>query len=589
MTDNKRDIDPADKGHAETDPPTQPDAGQPTDSGYSPPPDVESTKSNLYRFPRRFVLLACVAALIVIYVAQWFAPQFDHQSANMVSLVAFLLFVLCVLWVSQKWFAARGQRWVVPVTTLGIIGCATACFRFDGFSGEMFPQYSWRFTPQRMELKEVSDGVGSGAVGADTIATDDSVAVAAADSSQFLGPNRTGVIAERLFSVPSDDADATELWNQGIGEGWSGFSVVGDRAVTMEQRDEMECVTCYRLADGELLWIDQHEARHQNPLGGIGPRSTPTIVDGKVYANGATGYLRCLDLQSGDLLWATDLKELAGWDQMQFDAAAPWGHASSPLVIKSLQLCVIGFGGPVDQSAVDDDGISPTDKGLIALDMNTGEERWRGGHDQFSYASPMLMKAIDQIVIVNEKTVSGHQPATGKQLWSFPWPGQTNGGANCASAMSVDDDQFIVGKGYGGGSALLKVNKPKSEWEVTEVWSSTRVLKTKFNHTCIVGDVGYALSNGSLQAVRISTGDPLWTQPRRSRSGQGQVILAGDVLVVQNETGDVMFVAADETEYRELGQLSPLSSKTWNIPTIAGRHLVVRNDRQAVCYLLPAK
>ena len=30
-----------------------------------------------------------------------------------------------------------------------------------------------------------------------------------------------------------------------------------------------------------------------------------------------------------------------------------------------------------------------------------------------------------------------------------------------------------------------------------------------------------------------------------------------------------------------------MKSKTWNYPTLAGRWLLVRNDREAVCYELP--
>ena len=601
-----------------------------TSSGASPSGDDESTRStdsvqaayatgsdtgttlvsdqpNGYRFPTRRVVLVGVFALILGGVAQWFAPDLDYQNANFVCLAAILIFLLHTLWAFQRSASARGNRLIVPGTLAVVIGLLVGCFRFDGFSGEMFPQYSWRFTPARMELKEVS-ATEANSASAQTVAAEDGSldssteessaitpsavdvkAVAAIDSPQFLGRNRNGVQSERLFAVPANPNEAVELWNQGIGEGWSGFTVVGDRVFTMEQRDELECVTCYRLSDGELLWIDKYEARHQHALGGIGPRATPSYFDGKVYANGATGYLRRLDSKSGKLIWAQDLKELSGWSLEQFDAVAFWGHACSPLIIESLGICVMTLGGPVDEAAADENGITATDKALIALDLETGKERWRAGHDQFSYASPILMKSINQIVSVNEKTLSGHVPETGKQLWSYPWPGATNAAANCASAMIAGDDQFIIGKGYGGGSALIKITQTGGKWDADAVWASSRVLKTKFNHTCILGDVGFGLNNGALQAARISTGESLWNQPRRSRSGQGQVILIDDVLVVQSEYGDVVFVDADETEYRELGRLSPLSSKTWNVPTIAGRHLVVRNDRQAVCYLLPAK
>ncbi|NNE01262.1 MAG: PQQ-binding-like beta-propeller repeat protein, partial [Pirellulaceae bacterium] len=554
---------------------------------YAPsgqPGIVRATKP----FPVLSALIGVSIGAAVMVMAQWFAPTFDHQNANMISIAAGILTLLYLVVLAHRSVASHGYRWRVPGVVVAAICSFLLLVRMDGFSGEMVPQLKWRFgSGVRPELKEIPTSGPTGVAVADDI----DAKQAAADWPQFLGVNRTGVINERLFAVPNGIDDARVLWDQGIGEGWSSFAVVNDRAVTLEQRDDQECVTCYRLIDGELLWIVEHEARHENPMGGIGPRSTPTIAESRVYTNGATGLLQCIDVQSGDVIWSVDLLELADWNQLESEAAAPWGRATSPLLIESLGLCVVGFGSPVQASSVGADGMTDTLKSLIALDARTGEVKWKAGRDQFSYASPILMKLAgrDQIVSVNEKTVSGHEPETGEQLWSFSWPGATNAGATCSMAIPAGDDSLIVGKGYGGGSRMMKIVQRDGKMIAEEVWSSSRILKTKFNHALVQGDVAYGISNGSLQAARISTAQPLWTQPRRSRFGQGQVILVDDVLVAQSEDGDVVFVSADETEYRELGRLPALQSKTWNIPTIAGRHLLVRNDRRAICYLLEAK
>ena len=519
-----------------------------------------------------------------------------------------MLFVFFVLLVLNRYANKLGRRLLVPALTILTLGISVLLFRFDGFNGEMLPQVKWRFGSQQQGQWQATP-VATPATSEDVQQTPASFALA--NSTQFLGSNRNGLVNERLFEVPSSDSEVDVLWDIPVGEGWSSFSVVRDRAVTLEQRDEMECVTCYRLGDGQLMWIDEHKARHQNPLGGIGPRSTATIVDGRIYAMGAMGFLRVMDLQTGDRIWTGDLLAEAGWTALQFSSAAPWGQSQSPLVIESLGLVVVGFGGPVDPSQVDDEGMTDTSKSLIAFDWKTGDVKWKTGRDQFSYASPMLLTldGKQQIVSVNEKTISGHEPASGEVLWTFAWPGQTNGGANCASAIAVDASRFLVGKGYGGGSALVQVTQTTSDsgrqnavdqatvdsasvdwrWSASDTWTSSRVLKTKFNHTCVDGDVGFAISNGTLQAADLKQADVLWNQSRRDRFGQGQLMLVDDVLVAQSEPGDVVFVAADPSGYKELGRLDALDSKTWNIPTIAGRHLIVRNDRQAICYLLPAK
>ncbi len=539
-----------------------------------------------FPFRRLFILGSIVATLI--FLVQWFAPQFDYQNANLLTMVLSLALVIYLLVLLQRFATARGKRLLVPGAVLAAVGAAFALFQFEGFNGEMLPQVSWRFSsPENGRLQETP--LASDQAASESGSADNPESTALQNSHQFLGPNRTGVIDQREFRVPSSAADTKVLWDQPIGEGWASFAVWQDRAVTLEQREESECVTCYRLSDGQLLWIDQHEARHENPLGGIGPRTTPAIIDGRVYAMGAMGFLRVLDVTTGERIWTKDMLAQSGWTPLEFAAAAPWGNAQSPLVIESLGMVVVGMGGPVDESSADANGMTDTPKSLIAFDWKTGEVQWKAGRDQFSYASPMLfsLDGQEQIVSVNEKTVTGHLAKTGDQLWSFSWPGSTNAGANCASAIRSSPNRFVVGKGYGGGSAMAEVTKDENgDWNAETMWSSSRVLKTKFNHTCVRGETGYAISNGTLQAANLQDGTSLWNQPRRERFGQGQVVLVEDTLVCQSESGDVAFVAAQPDQYKELGRLNALQSKTWNIPTVAGRHLIVRNDRRAVCFLL---
>ena len=573
----------------------------------------EPSSGGTGRTPRSFpfsrVLIVFLVTAGIIAILQALAPSFDHQIANMVSIVCGILAFLYAAFEFHRTSASRGAPLLAPLVVVAVIGSFFALFRVDGFSGEMMPNLKLRFAPDdRPEWKEVAvsidansdsekvDEAGEANENFDSGELDSSdqslVMSNEIDFPQFLGPNRNGVLPKRFFSVPTDALPAKKLWEQGIGQGWASFAVASGRAVTLEQRDDQECVTCYRIADGELLWIHQREAFHHHALGGAGPRSTPTIHNGRVYAMGATGFLRCIDLLSGEMVWTKDFLQLAGWNQLEFEAAVAWGHSSSPLIVPSIGACVLSFGGPVDQNASDDEGMTDKPKSLIALDLDSGEEIWRAGRDQISYASPMLMNlaGLDQIVSVNEKTVTGHHVTDGQTLWSFPWPGASNGGASCSSAMYAGRDQILLGKGYGGGSALLKIaSKTPSGMTATDSWVSGRTLRTKFNHSCIAGDVAYAIDNGSLQAAEVSTGEKLWTQPRRSRLGQGQVLLVEDTLVCQAEFGDVVFVDANPDEYRELARLPALESKTWNIPTVYGRVLMVRNDRRAICFELPER
>ena len=526
----------------------------------------------------RLACIVLVGAVTIAAIAQYFSPQFDHQNANLIGAACIGLAIVYLLFSLYRRDRFLGHPSRVPIMSAVGLVAFFVCFRFEGFSGEMFPLFRWRLSsPVERELQSVEKSIIETPVNAEVDPTQYEHDI---DSPQFLGPNRNGVYSRRQFAVPGSISDVEVQWDIGIGAGWSSFAVSAGLAFTLEQRDDQECLTCYRLSDGELMWIRTHEGLHQDLLGGIGPRSTPTINGDFVYATTATGFVWCVQRNTGDVVWTKELFELAGWDQVTFEAAAPWGYSCSPLIVDDI--CVLTLGGPID---------STQSASLIAFDKHSGELIWKAGEDQLSYASPMMMtiESQPQIVSVNEKSVSAHAIQSGEVLWTFDWPGSSNTGANCAAAVAVGSDQVLVGKGYGGGSALVKISQQDSNWITSDQWRSMRVLKTKFNHTCVAGNIGYGISNGAVQSVNLDDATANWTQPRRSRAAQGQMVLVEDTLVVQDESGDVVFVEASVNGYNELFRMTALDSKTWNIPTVAGRYLLVRNDRQAICFQLPQR
>lgn len=554
-----------------------------SNSGGEQPSNVAELSSPSARGRNRLrrALVGLVVGAALIWLAQSFVAGTDHQNGNLLS---FGIGLVTLIWIAIQLhlWACQYRRWyVVPGVVVVLIASLVGLFRVDGFSGEMLPQIKYRFAEQPPEMRFLTSADAQESDSEAPTAIEQVELSENQDSLGFLGTDRTAVIGQRQFAIPTDPSQARMLWNQGVGEGWSSFAVSGDRAVTLEQREESECVTCYRLSDGQLLWIETHQAYHYHPLGGAGPRTTPTIVGDYVYAQGATGRVWCIDLQTGAVKWTVDLLEMAGWTQKASEVAISWGRSGSPLIVDGL--CVVPYGGP--------DANKSTGRSLVAFDAETGEVRWTAGEDQISYASPGLLTLAGQrqIVSVNEQTITGHTIEDGKILWSFEWFGQTNAGANCAMVVPAGDDRFLIGKGYGGGSALVKVTRDEDAWTADAEWTSSQVLKTKFTHASVKDGMAYAIGNGALEAVTVDGAEQRWRQPRRDRLGQGQILLVEDTIVAQNESGEVALIAADPQEYRELLRLPAMDSKTWNVPTVAGRYLLVRNDRQAICFLLPER
>jgi outer membrane protein assembly factor BamB len=377
-----------------------------------------------------------------------------------------------------------------------------------------------------------------------------------------------------------------EIWRKEIGAGWSGFSIVGNYAVTQEQRGDEEIVSCYRLDNGEVVWTHSDEARFdpadfQGGLGGIGPRATPTIHDGKVITQGATGIGNCLDARTGEVIWSHDTAEETGADVIT------WGKSGSPLVIDDL--VIVNIGAPNDEAARED-----YDSSLVAYDLTTGDVRWQAGNRQASYSSPVvtMLAGERQIVMVNEKFVTSHRVDDGKILWEHPWRDEADSNATTTQPIPLADDRLFLSKGYGVGSSLLDVTKDADgEYSIEPLWDPPikRVMKTKFSNTVVRDGYVYGLDDALLSCVKLENGKVEWKKRREPAFGHGQIMLVGDAIVVLSESGELTLVEATPDEYRELGTIQALESEdaTWNTPAFSPPYLLIRNSREAACYELP--
>lgn len=528
---------------------------------------------------RLWPALVVLAATSLLLAAIWLpadAPRGMRVVPTMiVGGIALLLLVGWFLCLSRlPPFARKVGLGVLVVTGIVVAGLV----RIDGWDGDMFPLLAWRWTPTAEERFRQSRAARPAADAAEEtnadVAEGESAAAEAADSDfpQFLGPRRLGVVEGIVLETDWEAHPPRELWRQPIGLGWSGFAVVGRRAVTQEQRDTQEVVVCYDLETGAELWVHAEEARFREALGGDGPRATPTIHNGLVYTQGATGLLTCLDLATGERRWSTNILADNGSSNIS------WGMSASPLVAGRSIVVSPGVNG----------GGKPGTS-LAAYDLQTGAPVWAAGEGKAAYASPQLTGDGRTILMFNGPGLTAHDAVDGRVLWSHPWTNLQQ--INCAQPLVLSDYgydggnaagmQVLVSSGYGQGTALLEVE----DGGVREVWTTTR-LKAKFSNMVVHGGFVYGLDEGLLICLDLADGAPLW---KGSRYGHGQLLLVGDVLLIQSEPGDVVLVEASPDDEVELARYPALSDKTWNNPTLTGRRLLLRNDREAVCLELPVK
>jgi outer membrane protein assembly factor BamB len=379
---------------------------------------------------------------------------------------------------------------------------------------------------------------------------------------QFLGPERSGMLAGTRLVQDWERSPPKLVWRQPIGLGWSAFAVSGRHAITQEQRREDELIVCYELGTGRALWAHTNRVRFSEPLGGDGPRATPTIQKGRVYAMGASGILDCLEEITGQLVWSRDV---LGENHL---SNLTWGKSCSPLLAGEL---VVVTGG------------RQREKTLLAYEAATGKPVWQTGHDEASYCSPLLasLSGQEQILIVNAHSVTGHDPHSGQVVWEYPWPDTS---AKATQPMVIDSNRVFVAAGYGVGCVMLKVERATGgTGSATAVWKN-RNLKPKFTNLVRRGNCVYGLDDGILACVDLTEGNRQW---KEGRYGHGQILLVDDLLLIQAESGEVALVEISPEKPRERARFRALPGKTWNNPVMLHELLLVRNDQEAACYRLP--
>jgi outer membrane protein assembly factor BamB len=79
------------------------------------------------------------------------------------------------------------------------------------------------------------------------------------------------------------------------------------------------------------------------------------------------------------------------------------------------------------------------------------------------------------------------------------------------------------------------------------------------------------------------TGELKW---KGGRYGFGQLLLAGDSLIVLTEAGELALVRATPESFQEVAKFQAIEGKTWNIPAIDNGLLLVRNAAEMACFRL---
>ncbi|OGV72903.1 MAG: hypothetical protein A3K19_15110 [Lentisphaerae bacterium RIFOXYB12_FULL_65_16] len=370
----------------------------------------------------------------------------------------------------------------------------------------------------------------------------------APDWSGWRGPNGTGVTADSNWSPAKLNGKAEVVWRANVGDGYSAISVSGKNVFTMGNRDGNDVVCCLSGGSGEEVWTHSYPCA---PGSYPGPRATPVIDDGRVYAFSREGQLFCLEVDTGKVVWqkhcARDLK-----------AGAPqWGFASSPVIAGELVLVNAGDHG-------------------AAFNRKTGSVVWASDGGIGNYSSAVLFSPGDknQVAFFGKTDIQAMDLATGKKLWSFPW--QTSYDVMAADPI-VSGNRMFISSGYKKGGVMLDFAKGSPQ----EVWTAPN-MGTQFSSCVLFEKHLYGIDgnagSGALRCLDFDSGKEKWSQ----NVGFGSLIIADGKLIVLNEAGRLFVAEASPTGYKELAHCEALpakGAKCWTSPVLCKGRLFLRNSK----------
>ena len=430
--------------------------------------------------------------------------------------------------------------------------------RLDKVWGDMRTSRSWRWEPTAEEI--FLAGAATRSQSQPETTTIAEPALAEPEWPEFRGPHRNATQPGLVLAEDWSVQPPREIWRVRVGPGWSSFSVAGTRLFTQEQRGEIEVVVCYDANSGAERRVHQETTRFWEAMGGAGPRATPTLADGKLFAQGATGLLCRLDPLTGKQIWQQDINTLA-------DRTPPtWGYASSPLVTNGVVLTYAG---------------GPGELGLLAFDVESGDLRWTSPTGNDSYSSPQLASIDGKqcVLMLTNAGITFVDPADGKLLGKHDWKSD---GYRVLQPLVWEGSSVLMGTALGVGTRRLELRWDGAQFATETSWTSRR-MNPDFNDGVAHKGYLYGFDDKIFACIDLATGKRKW---KRGRYGNGQVLLlpSADQLLVLSETGELVLLRTNPDKLDELTRHRVLEGRTWNHPVLIGNRLYVRNSEEAACF-----
>jgi outer membrane protein assembly factor BamB len=342
-----------------------------------------------------------------------------------------------------------------------------------------------------------------------------------------------------------------------------------------------ECrVIAVSRKDGKILWNEPVFTQELKMQHDRNSRATPTpVTDGqRVYAVFANGWFVALDFE-GNIVWKNT--ELNFYSQHGFGA--------SPIIYGDLLITAIN--PSIDPSSnpnnepVRNGWQLPWDRSyLLALDKNTGKERWRGmrGMTRISHSTPVVIQVDgkDQILSMAGDVIQGFEPATGKLIWTV-----NNSGEPAVPTPAIGEGMVFMCPAP--SSPIIGV-KTDGKGDVTD----THVVWQQRRHTPMTSSLLYVKpilyvgsDSSTFAALDPASGNILWELRIRGGRPDSSPVYADGKIYITTHTGmtTVLKPNADPTIAAEVIAVNEIDEGVQATLAIAGQQIFLRSEKALWC------
>jgi len=389
---------------------------------------------------------------------------------------------------------------------------------------------------------------------------------------QWRGPNLNGVSAEK--NLPERwTVDQNVVWKLAM-PSWSGSTPIIWRDSIFLNVAEGGNLFLWRVdrKAGTVSWKRELgggdvKMRKQN-------MSSPSpVTDGRsVYVMTGTGILKGFDF-TGKELWSRDIQKDYG------EFGLNWGYASSPLLLDDALYVQVLHGMKTDAPSY-----------VMRIDKKTGKTMWKVDRptnaireSPDSYSTPGLLrygKAVE-IIITGGDCVTGHDPATGQELWRANGLNPENNPFYRVVASPVIFNEIIYAPTKYKPLLALKSGGRGDVTSSHLLWSTpngpdvpTPVTDGKYFY--IVND------RGIMWCLDARTGEEIYGNQRiKPGAYSGSPVLADGKIYVTNEEGLTTVVKAGP-KFEVIAE-NPLNDYCLSSPAISEGQIFIRTAGQLYC------